>query len=453
MELPAALGQSAQMTAGMKLDGTPIDVTALLGDSRAASQFRAKVVPILQAGKAANQAEADMVDQWIVYRICQLTSPGNPPTDTVEIRRNKIKSQEILKMTGAISVPPDLHDQANKMFLKNLPPLIGGAQYSMEARYNAMLLLGMLDKTEPDSANQRPAVPLDTAVDPLILAADTATLPEILRVGALMGLARHCDLQMASANRPKIAGEALKLLAAKAPPQGFSTNGFHWARKQALQMVTGLAKSGTDVSSAPMVQAITALIGDDTQPLFLRRDAALAIGFIDPAIIAAGPAKPADVFKAMAGLTATIVNAGKDRFGDGPTDLSKPEDVFPKPNEDNKLQFANSVAYYLNCLAIGLGNRANVTGSRGGLLKAASADPILPNVNTLAKMHVDPLISAMMAPRPDSNRLINDITAARTKFEPFFSSVQGAPNAPAAGNGGVPAGAGGALAAPVAPKN
>lgn len=443
------------MTAGVSVDGkTPIDVTNLVTNLKLANQLRSIVIPILQVGKADGPQQLSNVDLFTVFRIAELTLPPTDAKDTVERRRQKIKSYEILRIAGNVNIPQDLHDRANQLMIANLVPLIGNAQYSMDARYNAMLLLGMLDKVEPDAAAGRAAVPLDTTEPILLQAAKTATLPEILRIGALMGLARHCDLQLAGTNRPAIAAEALALLSAKTPPDGYSANGFHWARKQAIAMVIGLAKTGGETSQPPFVQALQALLADESQPLFLRRDAALAFGYIDPAAIAAGSVKAVDICKAMGSLTLAVMKAGTPRFDPtAPVDLSKPEDVFLTPNEDNKVRFAEGVAYYLNCIATGLGGRS----TNRGLVKGVNpADPAFPLVNALLNTHVNPLVTALSKPNPDSNRLISDLEGKRGPLEQWLqqNSLVAGPgagaNAAPAGNG-APVGAGGALGAPRAP--
>ena len=450
-----AEAQEAQMTAGVSVDGkTPIDVSNLIANPRLANQLRGLVIPIAQVGKADGQQQLSNFDLFNVFRIAELTLPATDAKDTVERRRQKIKSTEILRIAGNVNIPQDLHDRANQLLIANLIPLIGNAQYSMDARYNAMLLLGMLDKVEPDAAAARAAVPLDTTEPILLQAAKTSTLPEILRIGALVGLARHCDLQLAGANRPAIAAEALALLAAKSPPDGFSANGFHWARKQAIQMVIGLSKTGNEPAQPPFVQALQAIMADESQPLFLRRDAALAFGYIDPAAIAAGSVKADDICKAIANLTLAVMKAGTPRFDPtAPVDLSKPEDVFQTPNEDNKVRFAEGVAYYLNCIATGLGGRS----TNRGLIKGINgADPAYARVNDLLNKHVNPLVTALSKPNPDSNRLLSDLEQKRGPLEEWMRQNQlvagpgaGANAAPAVN--GAPVGAGGALGAPRAP--
>lgn len=455
--------QTAQMTAGVGVDGRPIDLSNIIQNPKSASPLRSTAMGLAPTGKASTPQEQQAFDTFVVFRIAELTWPPGDSRDTIDRRRQKFKSYEILRGTG---LAPDqtLHDRANQLALLNLPGLIAKADYPMDARYNAMLLLGQLDKVEPDAAQNKPAVPLEGAQQILLQAARTPTLPEILRIGALIGIARHCDLQMGSTNRKAFADEALALLKAKTPPQGYSANGFHWARKQALAMVMGLSKTGSETANPDFVQAIAEIIGGDQEPLFLRRDAALAFGFLDPAVVAAGgKVKPADVCKAFVGLTSAVMKAGQPRFDpSAPVDLSKPEDVFPQPTEDNKTQFANAVAYYLNCIAVGLGGR-DAPQPRRGLLKALQpADPAFQHATTLLNTHVNALVTALSKPNPDSNRLLSDLESKRGPFDAWAEQNQllAAPAgaaAPAAGTGvAAPAGpaapVAGTLASPTAPR-
>lgn len=442
-------GQTAQMTAGVKPpDNAPVDVSKLINEPQFANRLRQLVIPVLSVGKASNQQEADNVDMWTVFRAAQLTLPPTDARDTVEQRRMQIKSRELLRLSGNA---PDqtLHDRINAVLVANLVPVIGNAQYSMEARYNAMLLLGMLDKVEPDSTQNREAVPLAAAEPLLIQASQSEALPEILRLGALGGLARHCELQLPGDNKAAIAAEAVKLLAAKQAPNGYSPNGFHWARKQAIQMVIGLATKGAEVNRPEVVKALYDILADDKQPLFLRRDAALAFGYLDTAVVASGGIKPADICKAMTNYTLEVMKAGSPRFDPtAPIDLSKGEDVFPTPTEENKLLFAQGVAYYLNCAATGLGGRST---NRGLAKTVNAADPAFQQVNTLLNTHINPLITALNSPRVNSSGVMNDLASKRGTLEQWFQQNGGAAGAGPAGAGpGV--GAAGALGAPVAPR-
>ncbi|MGC3970271.1 MAG: hypothetical protein QM775_23955 [Pirellulales bacterium] len=276
-------------------------------------------------------------------------------------------------------------------------------------------------------------------------------------------MARHSELEMKNQqNRQSYANEALKLLSTKTPPQGFSPNGFHWARKQALQMVMGLSRTGAETAKPEFAQAIQGIIADEKEPLFLRRDAAMALGFLDPSTIANNnKLKPADVCKALANLTLAVLRAGQPRFDPAaPTDLTKPEDVFPQPTEDNKLQFANAVAYYLNCIAVGLGGRDAPQIPKRGLLKAvAGGDAVFQDATTLLNTHVNPTVTALTKPNPDSNRLLSDLESKRGPLEQWIKEkglalpAQDGAAAPVAGPAGAGAPvAGGALASPVTPR-
>ncbi|MCE9606109.1 MAG: hypothetical protein K8U03_14530 [Planctomycetia bacterium] len=399
------------MTQGVKADGsTPADVTKLMENPKLATQLRALVIPILNQGKAASQQETDNVDTWTIYRISELTWPPKDAKDTPEQRRMLLKSRELLKLSGTAPLP-DLHDRINATLLANLPAMIADKEYSLGVRYNAMLLLGQLDRIEPDGVTQRAAAPLDAAEPILIGASQSTQLPEVLRVGAFIGLARHTELQLGGANRPAIAAEALKYLTATALPAGISQNGLHWLRKLSMQIVMGLSTKGSDVNRPEFVKALQAILADEKQPLFLRRDAALAIGHMDPNTIAAG-AKPEDVVKALTNLTLAITKAGSPRENpEAIADLTKPEDVLQTPTEENKKAFADAVAYYLNCIATGLGGRNEAR----GLLKIATGETKT-QATTLLNTYVNPMVTALGRSNATPEKLVNDLVAQHTKL-------------------------------------
>ena len=101
-----AEAQEAQMTAGVSVDGkTPIDVANLVTNMKLANQLRSLVVPIMQVGKADGPQQLSNFDLFVIFRIAELTLPPSDAKDTVERRRNKIKSNEILRITGNVNIP------------------------------------------------------------------------------------------------------------------------------------------------------------------------------------------------------------------------------------------------------------------------------------------------------------------------------------------------------------
>ena len=386
--IPATTGK--EMTAGVKLDGTtPIDLSGLRGGGpQALSRLKASVIPPMQGQSVATAADLDNIDVYVLYKIAEMSWPGGTP----EARRSLFKTRDPLKIPNLVAA---VHDRINELLLVNLPRIIDDPGYSLAVRHNAMILLGQLDQLEYDITKSQPAVPLVKAEKPLLDYAKRADLAEPLRVAAFMGLARHADAKIPtnSPHRQEIADLALATLAAPAPPAGLSLNSFHWARKLALQMVMGLAENGSEAKNSKLVDAVVGILTNDKLPLFLRRDAALTIGHYDPGTISSGKTKATDILKALTSLTVAITKAGGDRDNPGaPVDLTKPEDVLQTPTEETRLQFANAVAYYMNCIANALGGR----GASRGLQPILAGDPTAkPQITTLLDVYINPIVNTM----------------------------------------------------------
>jgi hypothetical protein len=259
-------------------------------------------------------------------------------------------------------------------------------------------------------------VPLAKAEKPLLDYTKRADLAEPLRVAAYMGLARHADAKIPanSPHRQEIADLALATLAAPAPPAGLSLNSFHWVRKLSLQMVMGLTENGSEAKNSRLVDAVVGILTNDKLPLFLRRDAALAIGHYDSAAITSGKTRPVDILKALTALTVAVMKAGGERDNpDAPVDLTKPEDVLQTPTEETRLQFANAVAYYLNCIANGLGGRGGSRGLQPVLADAAAKT----QVTTLINVHINPLVNTMSRTSVRLDDAMKQLTDGRNSLQ------------------------------------
>jgi len=386
--IPATTGK--EMDAGVKLDGaTPIDLTGLkAGGQRALNQVKQQIIQPMQGQTVATAQDLDNIDVYVLYKLAEMTWPGGTP----EARRNLFKSRDPLKIPNLVAA---VHDRINELLLVNLPRIIDDPGYSLAVRHNAMILLGQLDLLEFDSTRSQLAVPLAKAERPLLDYAKRADLAEPLRVAAFMGLARHADAKIPtnSPHRQEIADLALATLAAPAPPAGLSLNSFHWVRKLSLQMVMGLNENGSEAKNSRLVDAVVGILKNDKLPLFLRRDAALTLGQYDSTTIASGKEKPVDVLKALTSLTLTVMKAGAPRDNaDAPVDLTKPEDVLQTPTEETRIQFANAVAYYMNCLAGALGGRSETRGILGAFRGDKAATD---QVNFIVKTHIDPIVNTM----------------------------------------------------------
>jgi hypothetical protein len=457
---------------------------------RKMNQLQGQMLQVITVGKITGPVDAANIEKLAWIHVAELTWPSADPKESYEQRRYRTKTRFLQRPLGTQDDGQvlEIHDRANAVLLKGLPALIASNEYSLQSRFNAMILLGQLDKIEPDANKGRAAVPMAEVTPLLLKAFQTPELGEPLRMAALIGIERHCGLQVSTADKVAIAGELLKLLNEKAPPAGFSFDGFHWARKLALQSVASLAAPGApEVNKSEFVAAIHQIIADEKQPLFLRREACAALGALTPATLAAGPIKAGDLVKGLANFTLAVSKAGGPRIDpNAPLDLSKAEDILPTPVEGPgfnmpgtpqlqqstppKKLFAEGVTYYLHSISLAIGGRDPTHGvlRMGGIDENSRA-----SADSLLKDHVNPMLAAMNRPSNQlaAGRLASDLQAARSKLEQWMQGramiaapggaapagnptpVAPAPVTPVGGGGAAaPApGAGGALGAPVTP--
>jgi hypothetical protein len=292
---------------------------------------------------------------------------------------------------------------------------IADAEISLQVRLNYVLLLGQLDKLE-FRLNEQAAVPLPEATTQLIAVLNNPDLPETLRVSAWTGLARQGELQLSPLARQSVIAETAKFVAAKTPLPGFSTDGHHWCRKCALQALTGLAKTANDVSKPDTVKALHDTIANPNEPLFLRRDAALALGHLDVASLNTAAVKPQDLIKALANLTLEVMKAGSATAPAAVLQLNKAEDVLQPPTDETKSLFGHSVAYHLNCIAIGLGGRPGGKGLRAvpNLDEKTSGQ-----VKKLLE-YIDPMVNNFTSSSTAASKMISDLQKNKPEIEKYL---------------------------------
>jgi hypothetical protein len=423
----SAVAQEREVTELVGLDDKVIDFANLKTNSRLVNVLAGRQLAIINSGKTNVPADAADFDKYHLMKLAELTWPGGDP---IEEKREDWKRRYL---NGQFGNPPKVewHDRLNALLVKNLPALIADEQISLQSRLNYVILLGQLDKIE-FKLNEQPAVPLPEATPLLLAVLNNAALPETLRVAAWTGLARQAELQLSPQVRQTVVAETAKFVAAKKPLEGFSTDGHHWCRKSALQALTGLAKFGNDVSRPETAKALNDIIADAAEPLFLRRDAALALGHLDPASLNGSAVKPPELMKSLAGLTLEVMRAGSASAPAAVLQLSKAEDVFPPPTEESKGLFGHGVAYHLNCIAIALGGRGGK-----GLKAVPGLDAATAKQWKELYDHIDPLINTFTSPSTSAQKMTADLAVKKDAIEKFVQANALVPQV-AAGGGAPP---------------
>ena len=157
------------------------------------------------------------------------------------------------------------------------------------ARYNAMLMIGKLNKEEGALVgdNKKLPVPLILALRTMLEEIQDPKQIDAVRVAALVGVLRHIevDRQLATENRRLVGNKAetflvdtmLQLIGQKEPPAGRSRDGHAWMRRTAVDI---LAKLGAPGQGGKVVRAFESLTGDDQELVSLRSAAAAALGYV-----------------------------------------------------------------------------------------------------------------------------------------------------------------------------
>ena len=202
-------------------------------------------------------------------------------------------------------------------------------KYHPACRYNAMLIIGLLNSVEPVivGADKKTPEPLIEAL-PFILEQFTKGENDAIRVAALLGLVRHLEWDnfrgsvrpyvpaIPQPTRDEIVKQLLALATSKDPPEGREAAGHEWFRRRAIE---GLAHAGHRQVDPAVAAALETLVKDESESLAIRCAAASAIGKV--AYVAPAKLEPMPTAKELGYLALVVCDKELKRI----TDLSKEE--------------------------------------------------------------------------------------------------------------------------------
>jgi len=201
-----------------------------------------EILKVLGEGQVRNQ---DQFVAWWRFRVAEFTLPENASQFT-ELRK-KIK-QELQRAKDPART------QSIEQILTNVREIIADSQYSPAARVNAILILGDLNKTEPDFKGDG-AVPLPAALGDLIKIVDNAVpvndINDALRAAALIGLERHAAGPMPDDGKKNLSAELREMIATEAPPEGRSVDVHGWLTGRAKGILESLGAGASVAAPAP----------------------------------------------------------------------------------------------------------------------------------------------------------------------------------------------------------
>ena len=140
--------------------------------------------------------------------------------------------------------------------------VIASDNYHPAVRYNAVLILGQLDK-EYSTRGTKP-VPLPEATAELLKLMESDELngvkvPLMLKVGALVGLERHCRFGLDPQYAERTTKAALAVIGQKELPPDTTADVYHWVQCQAARVLARQYEAGP---TGEAHNAITGLVAD-----------------------------------------------------------------------------------------------------------------------------------------------------------------------------------------------
>ena len=198
--------------------------------------------------------------------------------DVAGFRRELIKE---LMMSYKPNRANPAHDQLALLVLRFMETCTddkklqsAGYNFSPVTRFNAILMIGQLNQVEP-SGTKLPT-PLPAALPILIKRFQDPSQIDAVKLGALVGIRRHCLLEPKNANN--VAAMLINLLKTKDSERVRSPEGQAWLRLLAVQTFADLKGSpGTRVVATEFLK----VIAETDSPDFLRYAAASGLGSLD----------------------------------------------------------------------------------------------------------------------------------------------------------------------------
>jgi len=253
------------------------------------------------------------------------------------------------KLTGEPGSEENKRGQIAQPIVKRLPPQ---KKFHPACRYNAMLLIGQLNEKMTWNATRKAfdETPLRNALGPMVAAAGDESLPEAVRLAAMLGIQRQIDRGGLPAGAiDLICGVMTRVSKEKTTATGHLADGHQWIRRQAINLIgaCGAGSTGTDYST-PLTQRLV----DLNEPLPVRLAAATALAKLLSEKKQLQPGEAADLSTKLATLAVDM-----SRYELDPSPLKHP-------------QFSSGrAADGFDCVVLALGGksgRAPVAAAAGG---------------------------------------------------------------------------------------
>ena len=224
------------------------------------------------------KANQTAFDNYVTnYSITRLIDPKVESTKQLPEIRDRIKAELRRGPTGTHLLSGVSYDRFNELALQTAIRIALG-NYKPVVRYNAVLLIGDLDKVQPTMRGRRvlkPGKPYVPALDLMLTWVGLAKAPEFIKAGMLRGIHRHARAGITGTRVGTTQAAMLALLNGKTPPGKRTAKVHAWMRRRAADVLGAMKSAGVGNKVA---NALTVVMRDDTEPMLVRGTAAEALG-------------------------------------------------------------------------------------------------------------------------------------------------------------------------------
>ena len=173
----------------------------ILPNAKELRKLKSELKEAIASSGAPTKAQQKTFQQFYVYHVlASMTRPEgwSNPQLMPEWRR------QVVSDLDRLADNPDKHRYVRDLIFKATSKIAANAGYAPVTRYNALLIVGELNEREQQGSGRqiRPATPYEPARKELLKLANKAEEEEAIRIGALIGLARHARLMAAANAKP-----------------------------------------------------------------------------------------------------------------------------------------------------------------------------------------------------------------------------------------------------------
>jgi hypothetical protein len=357
---PGARSLCAQQAAKAVMD--PRKVKELWRDKRQA----------LTAIGAPTKAHRDAIGKYYVFHVFRgMTQPEalDDPMRYPNWRKEMVSDLERLQ-----SNPTLYRYLRDDLCFRYLKPLVAGKDYSPACRYNATLMIGMLNDQEGDRNSSTPfPVPYEQGRKFLIQVVRAKSVPESVRIAALIGLRRHAELLAARGTPDASMGRPLVDVIRANVPDAENADAAYWQKRLAIEALGAMGPGAA-------VSVLSPIVNDPNMPLTVRCAAAKALGQLDYRSV-----PDVDASAILKGLGAVAVSACRNEI----TRVQKHNQENPEPARGNQPLF-------------------------GGPQEAPQADPLVTRVRRQLKHRLNWITMGIdgvekIAAQPDQKTLVANL--------------------------------------------